>query len=89
MTEYPALTPWSRVYNAVGDHTRKVGWAVPHVSDRVMKADVKTGQVTEFSLPSRGHAVRVVDIELSTNAPTIWFVNQRYGRIVSFQEHAQ
>ena len=89
MTEFPALTPWSRVYNAVGDHVRKVGWAVPHVSDRVMKADANTGQVTEFPLPSRGHAVRDVDIEMSANPPAIWFVNQRNGRIVRFQEYTE
>lgn len=89
MTEFPALTPWSRVYNAVGDHVRKVGWAVPHVSDKVMKADAGTGQVTEFPLPSRGQAVRNVDIEMAANPPAIWFVNQRYGRIVRFQEYTE
>ena len=89
ITEYPALTPWSRVYNAVGDHVRKVGYAVPHVSERVLRVDVKTGQVTEYPLPSRGHAVRNVDIDMSTNPPTIWFINQRHGRIVSFQEYAE
>ena len=87
VTEFPATTPWSRVYNAVGDHTRKVGWAVPHVADRVMKADANSGKVTEFPLPSRGHAVRVVDIEMSANPPAIWFVNQRYGKVVRFQEY--
>jgi len=89
MTEFSALTPWSRVYNAVGDHTRKVGWAIPHVSDRVMKADAKTGQVVEFPLPSRGHAVRNVDIDMKANPPALWFVNQRNGRIVRFQEYTE
>lgn len=89
MTEFPALTPWSRVYNAVGDATRKVGWSVPHVSDRVMKVDVNTGKVVEFPLPSRGHAVRNVDIDLSVNALALWFVNQRNGRIVRFQEYVE
>ena len=89
VTEYDALTPWSRVYNAVGDHTRKVGWAVPHVSDRMMKADANTGQVVEFPLPSRGHAVRDVDIDMSANPPVLWFVNQRNGRIVRFQEYVE
>ena len=54
-----------------------------------MKADTNTGQVTEFPLPSRGHAVRNVDIEMSANPPAIWFVNQRYGRIVRFQEYVE
>lgn len=89
ITEYPALTPWSRVYNAVGDHVRKVGYAVPHVSDLVLRVDANTGQVSEYPLPSRGHAVRNVDIDMSTNPPTIWFVNQRYGRVISFQEYAE
>ena len=89
IVEFSGLSPWSRMYNAVGDNVRKVGYAVPHVTDRVVKADAKTGQVTEFPLPSRGHQVRVLDIDMSTNPPTIWFVGQRNSRIVSFQEYTQ
>ena len=89
VTEFPALTPWSRVYNAVGDHIRKVGWAVPHVADHVMRADANSGKVTEFPLPSRGHAVRNVEIEMSARPPAIWFVNQRNGKIVRFQEYGE
>ena len=67
---------------------RKIGWSAPHVSDRVRKADANTGQVVGFPLPSRGHAVRDVDIDLSVNPSALWFVNQRNGRIVRFQEYA-
>ncbi len=87
IVEFPARTPWSRVYNAVGDSKRKVGYAVPHVSDMMLRADAKTGRVTEYPLPSRGHAVRNVDIDMSTEPPTLWFINQRHGRIVRFQEY--
>ena len=88
IVEFPALTPWSRIYNAVGDHRKRVGYAVPHVSDVVMRAEVTTGKVTEYPLPSRGHAVRNVDIDMSTDPPTLWFVNQRHGKIVRFQEYS-
>jgi hypothetical protein len=54
-----------------------------------MKADANTGQVVEFPLPSKGHAVRNVDIDMSASPPALWFVNQRNGRIVRFQEYAE
>jgi hypothetical protein len=70
-------------------HVLMLGYTVPHVTDRMMKADARTGQVTEFPLPSRGHQMRVLDIDMATNPPTVWFVNQRNSRIVSFQEYSQ
>lgn len=30
-----------------------------------------------------------LDIEMSANPPALWFVNQRLGRIVRFQEYAE
>jgi hypothetical protein len=37
-------------------------------------------------LPSRGKEVRNIDIQISVDPPALWFVNQRLGRIVRFQE---
>jgi len=88
-TEFPTLDPWSRPFNAVGDPVRKVGWAAPDVSHRIVKADLKTGEVTEFPLPSHGKEIRNIDIEMSANPPALWFVNQRLGRIVRFQEYTE
>ena len=89
ITEFPVLTPWSRPTNAVGDPVHKVGWAAPDYIDRVVKADLNTGEVTEFPLPSSGKEIRNIDIEMSVNPPALWFVNQRRGRIVRFQEYVE
>ena len=89
-TEFPITgNPWARPYNAVGDNVRKVGWTAPDAIDRVVKVEAATGQLTEFPLPSHGKEIRNIDIEMSANPPTIWFVNQRMGRIVRFQEYTE
>lgn len=80
---------WSRPYNAVGDPDGNAGWTAPDVTDLMVKADLKTGEMTEWPLPSRGKEVRNIDIDLSTNPPSIWFPNQRQGRIVRFQEYVE
>ncbi len=87
ITEFLIPTPWSLAYNAIGDGVHKVGWTVPHMSDRMVKADVKTGEVVEFPLPSRGYQIRNLDMEMSANPPAVWFINQRDGSIVRFQEY--
>ena len=85
--EFPiTVSPWVRPYNAVGDNVRKAGWTVPDAIDSIVKVDAATGQLTEFPLPSHGKEVRNIDIETSGNSAAIWFVNQRLGRIVRFQE---
>jgi hypothetical protein len=83
------VSPWARPFNAVGDAARQVGWAAPDVSGQIVKADLRTGQVTEFPLPSHGKEIRNIDIEVTANPPALWFVNQRLGRIVRFQEYAE
>ena len=89
ITEFPIPSPWGVPSNAVGDPVRKIGWAVPDYIDRVLKADLSSGQVTEYPLPSSGKEIRNIDIETSANPPAVWFVNQRRGRIVRFQEYVE
>jgi hypothetical protein len=45
--------------------------------------------MTEWPLPSHGKEVRNIDIDLSTNPPSVWFPNQRLGRVVRFQESVE
>jgi hypothetical protein len=87
--EFTVPSQWSRPYNAVGDPVRKVGWSVPDVTDVVVRTDPSTGEMTEFPLPSHGKEVRNIDIQMSVNPPALWFVNQRLGRIVRFQEDTE
>ncbi len=88
MTDFPiTVTPWARPYNAVGDSARNIGWTVPDVTNRIVKVNANTGEITEFPLPSRGKEIRNIDIELNSNPPALWFVNQRLGRVVRFQEY--
>ena len=90
-TDFPItpVNPWARPYNAVGDNVRKVGWTVPDGVDRIVKVEAATGQLTDFPLPSHGKEIRNIDIEMSANPPAIWFVNQRFGRVVRFQEYPE
>ncbi len=88
-TEFEPLSPWTRPGNAIGDPVRKVGWSVPAVSDRVVKVNPETGEVTEFPLPSHGKTILNIDIDTSADPPALWFVNQRLGRIVRFQEYTE
>ena len=59
------------------------------MSDRVVKADAKTGEVTEFPLPGNGYQIRNLGIELTANPPAIWFPNQQDGTVVRFQEYTE
>ena len=51
--------------------------------------EAATGQLTDFPLPSHGKEIRNIDIEMSANPPALWFVNQRLGRVVRFQEYTE
>lgn len=86
--EFPvtSVSPWARPYNAIGDPVRKVGWTAPDVIDHVIKVDASTGQLTAWPLPSHGQEIRNIDIERSANPPAIWFINQRSGKVIRFQE---
>ena len=59
------------------------------MTDLMVKADLTTGEMTEWPLPSHGKEVRNIDIDLSTNPPSVWFPNQRLGRVVRFQEYVE
>ena len=87
--EFAMPSRWSRPYNAVGDPDGNAGWSAPDVTELMVKADVKTGEITEWPLPSRAKEVRNIDIDMSTDPPSIWFPNQRFGRIVRFQEYVE
>jgi hypothetical protein len=89
--EFPvtSVSRWARPYNAIGDPKTKVGWSVPDVIDHMIKIDAETGQLTAWRLPSNGQEIRNIDIELSVNPPAIWFINQRLGRVIRFQEYEQ
>ena len=88
VSEFLIPTPWSLAYNAIGDGVHHLGWTVPHQSDRMVKADAKTGEVVEFPLPSRGYQIRNLDLEMSADPPAVWFINEREGSIVRFQEYS-
>lgn len=87
--EFPvaSVNRWARPYNAIGDPKTKIGWAVPDVTDHMIKIDAATGELTAWPLPSHGQELRNIDIQLSENPPAVWFINQRLGRVIRFQEY--
>ena len=84
-----SVNRWVRPYNAVGDPKTQIGWSVPDVTDHMIRIDAATGRLTSWPLPSHGQEVRNIDIDLSVNPPAVWFVNQRLGRVIRFQEYVE
>ena len=61
-------------------------WVPPQNADRVYKVDTKTSEVTTYHMPSRGTDIRMINIDDSTNPPTVWTHYNRGNKIVRLQE---
>jgi virginiamycin B lyase len=71
VTEYKVPYRYSHPYAIVVDKNHMV-WICLKSSDRVAKFNPFTEQFTEYPLPSLGTDARRLDIDNSTNPPTLW-----------------
>ncbi len=74
--EWTPPTPWSFPYDVVADKNGEV-WGGSTMTDRMMRLDPKTGQITEYLLP-RNTNIRKVFVDNSTNPVTVW-VGSNHG----------
>jgi streptogramin lyase len=81
------LKPGSAPYGATVDKNGHV-WIPMQNSDRVVKFDPKTEQMTEFLLPTLGTDMRHVSVDNSTTPPSIWIPYNRSNKIIRLQERA-
>ncbi len=54
-------------------------------SDRIARFDPATETFTEFQLPTRGTEIRHIQVDNSTNPPTVWLPYDRTNKIARIQ----
>jgi streptogramin lyase len=84
VTEYQLPHRFSQPYSATvaKDHTV---WITMLNSDRVAKFDPATEKFTEYTLPTRGTEIRHIQVDSSTNPPTVWLPYDRTNKIARIQ----
>ncbi len=84
ITEYPLPHRFSQPYSATvaKDHTV---WITMLNSDRIAKFDPATEKFTEYTLPTRGTEIRHIQVDSSTNPPTVWLPYDRTNKIARIQ----
>jgi streptogramin lyase len=81
-TEWP-VPAYSWPYDVMPDKNGEL-WTAGMSDDRVTRVDPKSGQTTQYQLPSRTN-VRRVWIDNSTTTPTMWFGGNHSASIVKVE----
>lgn len=83
-TGYEVPNPASSPYDARVDKNHMV-WVALMNSDRIAKFDPVTEQFTEYPFPTLGTDTRFIEIDNSTDPPTIWIPYYRPSRMARIQ----
>jgi streptogramin lyase len=84
VTEYKVPSRYSHPYAIVVDKNHMV-WICLKSSDRVAKFDPFTEKFTEYPIPSLGTDVRRLDVDNSTNPPTLWIPYTSINKIARME----
>ena len=87
VTEYKVPYRYSHPYAIVVDKNHMV-WICLMNSDRVAKFNPSTEQFTEYPLPSLGSDVRRLDVDNSTNPPSLWIPYTGVNKIAHMEFRA-
>ena len=71
VTEYPVPHPASHPYAVMVDKNHMV-WVPEMNGDRILKFNPFTEKFTEYPLPTLGTNSRFIDVDNSTDVPTLW-----------------
>jgi streptogramin lyase len=85
VTEYPLPHRFSQPYSATVNAKDHTVWITMLNSDRIAKFDPATEQFTEYVLPTRGTEIRHIQMDSSTNPPTVWLPYDRTNKIARIQ----
>ena len=85
VTEYPLPHRFSQPYSATVNKKDHTVWITMLNSDRVAKFDPATEKFTEYTLPTRGTEIRHIQVDSSTNPPTVWLPYDRTNKIARIQ----
>src|SRR4029077_7959327 len=81
--EDPMAPPCANAYDAVLDNAGHA-WTSGMYTDRIVRLNTKTGELTDYLLPSTTN-VRRVNVDNSTNPPTFWVGNNLGATIVKLE----
>jgi streptogramin lyase len=84
ITEYPLPYRYSQPYAATIDKYHRV-WISMLNSDRIARFDPATEAFTEFELPTRGTEIRHIQVDNTTDPPTVWVPYDRTNKIARIQ----
>lgn len=85
VTEYPLPHRFSQPYSATVNPKDHTVWLTLLNGDRIAKFDPATEKFTEYTLPTRGTEIRHIQVDSSTNPPTIWLPYDRTNKIARIQ----
>ena len=85
VTEYPLPHRFSQPYSATVNAKDHTVWITMLNSDRIAKFDPSTEKFTEYVLPTRGTEIRHIQVDSSTNPPTVWLPYDRTNKIARIQ----
>jgi streptogramin lyase len=85
VTEYPLPHRFSQPYSATVNRKDHTVWITMLNSDRIAKFDPITEKFTEYELPTRGTEIRHIQVDASTNPPTVWVPYDRTNKIARIQ----
>ncbi|HXP80146.1 MAG TPA: carboxypeptidase regulatory-like domain-containing protein [Verrucomicrobiae bacterium] len=85
VTEYPLPHRFSQPYSATVNTKDHTVWITLLNSDRIAKFDPSTEKFTEYVLPTRGTEIRHIQVDSSTNPPTVWLPYDRTNKIARIQ----
>ena len=85
VTEYPLPHRFSQPYSATVNPKDHAVWITMLNSDRIAKFDPSTEKFTEYVLPTRGTEIRHIQVDSSTNPPTVWLPYDRTNKIARIQ----
>ena len=85
IAEYSVSVPFAAFYEAGVDPKNHVGWAFDWHNDRLVRVNPRTGEVTEYPMPTRDVEGRRTVIDHSTNPPSVWIHGAGNGLIIRVQ----
>jgi streptogramin lyase len=84
VSEYPVPHKYSQPYAVTVDKHHDV-WITMISSDRIAKFNPNTGKFTEYQMPTLGTEIRHIQVDDSTDPPTVWVPYVRTNKITRIQ----
>ena len=85
ITEYTPSVPYAAFYQAGVNGRTHEGWSFDWHNDRLVRVNPRTGELTEYPMPTRDVESRRTAVDNSTNPPSVWIHGAGNGLIIRVQ----